>query len=149
MLNNTLYPILQVSSITGCVFPKQCCIVFAETDITCYIHFCITNQNQVQNILWMTTLLLSLSLSHSLSLSLSLYIYIYIYILITYIMLFNTWFKSALCITTIWQYCYVTCYITIYIVEEYSNITEDIIKPICYITLNLSKVNIIDINFKN
>ena len=31
---------------------------FAEADISCYIHHYITNSNKVQNILYMTTLLL-------------------------------------------------------------------------------------------
>ena len=61
----------RVSYITGYVFSILCYIDFAETDITCYIDYYISNRNLVQNILYITTLLLSLSPS------------LYMYILIT------------------------------------------------------------------
>ena len=41
--------------------------------------------------------------------------------------------------------CYMRCYITIHRVDRYSNITEDITKPVCHRTLNIPQENIIHI----
>ena len=93
-------PVLQVCYIKHYEFSihsllLHCYIEFAETNITCYIHHYIINHSYLQNILYMSTLLL-------------VYIYIDNFYIVCYVqcyyMTHDIKVQSWLCITTPWLY---------------------------------------------
>ena len=132
----------------------HCYLDFAETDITCYIHYYITNCIKYCS---------TEHFVYDYIIAIYIYIYIYIYIciywqhlcnMIVYCYMTHCFKYTAdyvllqhgyIVLKDTYTICYITRYTTLYIVDRYSNITKDITKPMCYITLNIPKVNMIHI----